>query len=783
MKKRESLWVVLRNWAFAECCIFPRTWAEPHPGPPNVKSGGDMKPRGLIMRWALRMVLALFILTSMPPGAFAALQQYRDWSLGTLGMILQSLAYGEAKLYVLGESSTPGIYQTAMLISSNAEVEDGGTKNTILFECGMHGREWLSAESCYWLIDYLLQNRRNPMVRELLSHTDIWVIPQSNPAGRAIDDLGWGDPTQFIYVCEKGDPGKMGTLCSLDTDCGTGGECNKNGWRANANRFDCPLGVDPARNFSSGWERATSVCDSEKRCGEGGIICTSDNNCTGTGNNCENTAMKYRGPSPFSEPETLNLRRFVNNHMISMAAISHTNGEIMWNNWNDFNAPTEYMTNQLNAISIAGSAPYAPSPQIDVWPVGGGYGQFSAWLTQLSDVVGEPDAWTQRGISTFYFELPMKKDAYDANFRNAVGDTSNSFHPSSDEVKVLYDSAIRDLFLYLTLQARSPQCPVDVAGNPINAECLTRDFGLVGAKIANATNQPGLIAYNAETRQETLPQGAHQIVFSVQNMSAGGTSNPPRSTHAHVSITKEGSTPVNHTIDVSLNPGERATYSVDHNFEMENDYTVLILLDIEHDDFVGNNMKIFKFRVPSPFVPYTRVSLGSSVLRFTNQGKALGYSGAFSVDAPFDPRKQGVRITLYGHRSTLPNGKPGLALAEYVLPRGMPWWAQSKPGQGLWVYSDPKGSKSPIRRLVISKQYEPFSGMKNLTTVTMSATGGALSSFVGVQSYRVDFDILGTDLRLSSLAQGTRPTPPPKKVLPDDETEVEPYGPPPNNNQ
>jgi hypothetical protein len=89
----------------------------------------------------LRIVLALIVLTGTAPRALAELQEYRDWSLGTLGMIVQSLVYDEAKLYVLGESSTPGIYQTAMLISSNPEVEDGGEKNAVLFECGMHGRE------------------------------------------------------------------------------------------------------------------------------------------------------------------------------------------------------------------------------------------------------------------------------------------------------------------------------------------------------------------------------------------------------------------------------------------------------------------------------------------------------------------------------------------------------------------------------------------------------------------------------------------------------------------
>lgn len=745
------------------------------------EGAGRLASRGMmrrpIMRWTLSLFLAACLLTATAPPAWGALQEYRDWSSGTMGMILQSLAYNEANLYVLGDSSTPGIYQTAMLISNNPEVEDGGAKNVVLFECGMHGREWYAAESCYWLTDYLLANRRTSLVRDLLANTDIWIIPQSNPAGRAIDDLGGGDPTQFVYVCDKGGPGKMGTPCSRDRDCGTAGVCNKNGWRANANRVACPLGVDPARNFSSGWDWAAPACDSEKRCGEGGILCTSDNNCTSTGNKCDNTAMKYRGLHPFSEPETLNLRRFVNNHMLSMAAISHTNGQAMWNNWNYSNSPTQFMTDQLEAISVAGSAAYTPSPELSAEQFGGGHGQFSAWLTQPSDVLDEPDVVTRRNISTFYFELPMIKTVYDANFRNGLTDTSNSFHPSSDEVKVLWDDAIRDLFIYVARQARSPQCPVDDSGNRLDAECRANDFGLVGAKIANATNEPGLLSYNVDTRQETLPSGTRQIVFAVQNMSSAGTSHPPTSTHANVSIQKDSTVIDYHSVDVSLNPGERATYSVGHNFQIGHNYTVIIWVDTASDNFTGNNMKVFRFRVPSPFTAYYRVSLGTSVLQFSNQGKTLGYTGTFSVDSPLDPRKTGVEITLYCHRSYLPDVKPVPASVTYVLPKGQTWWAQSKPALGLWVYSDPKGVKSPVRSLVINKPPKPSSNGKNPTSITITAIGGDLSNFAGAQSYRVDFDLLGTKLRLSSLARGVRPVLPPKKVMPGDETEIEPNGP------
>ena len=82
-----------------------------------------------------------------------------------------------------------------------------------------------------------------------------------------------------------------------------------------------------------------------------------------------------------------------------------------------------------------------------------------------------------------------------------------------------------------------------------------------------------------------------------------------------------------------------------------------------------------------------------------------------------------------------------------------------------------------MKSLVIKKPRNSALNRKKLASITMKAIGGDLSRFVGAQSYCVDFDILGTDLRLSSLAKGVRPMLPPKKVIPGDETEIEPNGP------
>lgn len=126
--------------------------------------------RRLLFRCVGMLVLAAALILSGVPRAQGALQEYRDWSMGTMGMIAQSIAYDQARLYVLGESSTPGIYQVGMLIS--------------------------------------------------------------------------GDPTQFIAVFSKGDPGKLGKPCGNDTDCGAAGifgEPSFRGWRLPRSNLHRPV--------------------------------------------------------------------------------------------------------------------------------------------------------------------------------------------------------------------------------------------------------------------------------------------------------------------------------------------------------------------------------------------------------------------------------------------------------------------------------------------------------------------------------------------------------------
>jgi len=732
-------------------------------------------------------LLVLTVLTFLARVSAAEPLRYRDWPVGTSVLIAQSILHDTVKVYSLGEASG-GTFQAAMLISENPDVEDGGTKNAILFECGMHAREWYAAETCYWLIDYLIRGGDRPLVRELLSHVDVWVIPQSNPGGRQIDDLMFGDPSRFAYVCTRGSSALMGTPCDSDSDCGANGFCSSKGWRANANTTSCALGVDPARNFSSGWNDAAPDCGDEDamRCGEGGADCAANPSICPASAPCTRTCMKYRGDAPFSEPETLNLRRFVHNHMISMVAILHTNSHQISNRWYDRgHAASVFMTDRLVDKNAAGSAvflsayhlPATADPKMNLHrTVGRGHGQFSAWLTSPSDALvpgggAELDSGTERNISTFYFELPIHPDLYDGYpYQDADGDGSNSYHPSGQAMQTLWSQAIRDLLTNVITQARAPQCPTDANLLPVFSECETRDFGLVGSKIASAPDQPGLLVYDAATREEVLAAGTHEVVFAVQNFSRADLDPVPTDTTATVVITQGTTEVARQTVPVTLDPGERATYHVDHMFVEGFAYTVEVSLDA--DDFSGNDVKRFAFRVPSRYVQSRRGALGSARMSLTKQNRRLMYAGFFPLDSQVQPAAGGVEIAVHGQQPYVlgQSVKPSSAL--YRLPKGSPWWDASNPKQGHWIYHDPKGIAGPVKLFMLMQRKDKGSGYA--AAVFFDVKDETLDRFKTARSYSAQIELTANQLLLSSVAEGRVTELPPRDLEPGDELEQEP---------
>ncbi len=309
-------------------------------------------------KWILSGILAAMLLLSSALGPSLAQSPVMDYhDVSEARTLLRRLdADPHARLFIIGYSydyrsspNSPVSYPIyAIRISANTpdSVEDNHRKNAILFECGMHPREWLTSESCLMLAQYLVDHIHDAKtgVPELLREVDVWIIPMSNPAGRAIDDVRGGDPRHY-------------STSPLSA-----------GWRGNGDTRLCSYGVNVARNFSRGFNDAGAH-----------VYCSGN----------------YRGFAPFSTSEANALREFVENHGISMAVILHAPGQQIWNQWGGGDIAGSFMIEEAARIWRAGWSDPADRARYDLARegVGGGNGQFSAWLSRESTRSdGETDA-------------------------------------------------------------------------------------------------------------------------------------------------------------------------------------------------------------------------------------------------------------------------------------------------------------------------------------------------------------------------------------------------------
>ena len=186
-------------------------------------------------------------------------------------------------------------------ISHNVQAAGDGKPTFLLF--GLHhAREWPSGEHAMeFAIDLAKNYGTDPRVTELLDRTRVIVVPVVNPDGFH-QSRTWGDRADLRTVDEGG------TVAIL----GTPGNAYK---RKNCRVLDgvpttppgaCELsspggygiGVDLNRNYGGSWG------------GAGASEVFAD--------------PTYRGPGPFSEPETQNVRELISSRHVTMMISNHT---------------------------------------------------------------------------------------------------------------------------------------------------------------------------------------------------------------------------------------------------------------------------------------------------------------------------------------------------------------------------------------------------------------------------------------------------------------------------
>ncbi|UCE17101.1 MAG: hypothetical protein JSV84_09335 [Gemmatimonadota bacterium] len=204
---------------------------------------------------------------------------FHDYDRALAEMQAVEAAHPEiAQLYDIGDGweKTQGLADRdiwAIKISDNVTTEEADEPEVLYMACH-HAREIITPEIVLYFMNYLVDNYgSDPEVTDIVNNRQLWLIPLVNPDGHAV-----------VF---------------------TGTDWRKNKRDNNGNgQFDLSTdGVDLNRNYGFAWGY--------------------DN----IGSSPDPANWLYRGPSPFSEPETQVIRDFVEAHsfVISLSYHSYSN--------------------------------------------------------------------------------------------------------------------------------------------------------------------------------------------------------------------------------------------------------------------------------------------------------------------------------------------------------------------------------------------------------------------------------------------------------------------------
>ncbi len=234
---------------------------------------------------------------------------------------------GLARVSVVGKS----VEQRDILgikISDNVESEEA--EPSVLLVGGHHAREWISVDVPFLLAEYLLENyQTNARVKDLVDNGEIWVIPLLNPDGH-----------QYSVISDRL-------------------------WRKNrANNGDGTFGVDLNRNYSHQWG--------------------------GPGSSGDTFSETYRGPQPFSEPESRALRDLSVNRQFAALISYHNYSQLVLFPWGYTNTPApdatlldQLATTMADSILQVHNKRYTPQQSSDLYLASG---DATDWLYGTSQV-------------------------------------------------------------------------------------------------------------------------------------------------------------------------------------------------------------------------------------------------------------------------------------------------------------------------------------------------------------------------------------------------------------
>ncbi len=260
---------------------------------------------------------------------------------------LYDIGETRGKEYSLGGNSNYDNYNHeswALKVSDNVETEED--EPAIYYFGAHHAREPISVEVTMYILNHILANYgSDPDITYDVNNKQIWFVPLVNPNGHkiVIDEL---DVWQRKNIADNDGDGQI-DLYHAD-------------------------GVDPNRNYAWEW-------------GGGGSSGNPGNEL-------------YRGPSPFSEPETQAIRDLMFDHHFIAGITYHSHGELVLypNGYSSGATARDHDALEDLAVNMATNIPGLS---------GGNYTPEEGWQLYPADGVTDDYAYGQHGIFSFTIEL------------------------------------------------------------------------------------------------------------------------------------------------------------------------------------------------------------------------------------------------------------------------------------------------------------------------------------------------------------------------------------------
>lgn len=261
------------------------------------------------------------------------------------------------QVHIIGNSlEMRNIY--ALKISDNVQSDEDGEAEVLITGCH-HAREWISVEVPLYFARHLTENyATNSHIRDLVDRSEVWIVPLLNPDGLEYS-------IHFYRYWRKN-------------------------MRDNGNRT---YGVDPNRNYDYMWGN-----DNE-------------------GSSPQSSSYVYRGPAPFSEPETQAVRDLFAERNFQVFISYHNYSQVIIYPWGYTNEPSELDATLEEMASEMSARMERVNGRIY------GYGQAG---NQLYVTNGGATDWALGvyGIPAFTIELPPV-DQQHGGFYNPEEDISS----------------------------------------------------------------------------------------------------------------------------------------------------------------------------------------------------------------------------------------------------------------------------------------------------------------------------------------------------------------------